>query len=262
MDRRYHPPAAWRSLLEARAPAELASLAVTRALSRRLPQGDGHTVLLIPGFLAPDTSTLPMRQVLNSIGYEAVGWGQGVNTGPRAGTVRGMQEKLGSLAEESGGEVSIIGWSLGGLYARMLARTQPQRVRFVITLVAPFRFDQADRSRASVLYRALEQPEERHVWRSMREPPLLVPATSIFTRLDGVIDWRACLDDPRPNAESIEIRGASHFGMGHNPGAMVVIADRLAQTLDAWAPYEPRGPWKRFIVPFDTAAHAPPDSRD
>ena len=194
-----------------------------------------------------------MRQVLNSIGYEAVGWEQGVNTGPRAETVHALQETLGRLADDSGGEVSIIGWSLGGLYARLLARTQPQRVRFVITLVAPIRFNHADRSRASGLYRAMEQPEERHVWRAMREPPLLVPTTSIFTKLDGVIDWRACIDEPRPNAESIEIRGASHFGMGHNPGAIVVIADRLAQTLAAWTPYEPRGRWKRLIVPFEDA---------
>lgn len=233
---------------------ELASLAVTRALRRRLPQGDGHTVMLFPGFMAPDLSTLPMRQVLGSIGYEAVGWGRGVNTGPRPEVIRGLEDRLRTLAEEGGSAVSLVGWSLGGLYARLLARVHPELVRVVITLVAPFRFDADDRSRASGLFHTLEQPEERPMWRAMRKPPLLVPATSLFTRSDGVIDWRACLDETRPNAENIEIRGASHFGMGHNPGAMLVIADRLTQDPGTWVPYSPPPRWRRLIVPHGPGA--------
>ena len=256
MSPRYHPPAVWRTVLEARAPAELASQAVTRALRRRLPQGDGHSVMLLPGFMAPDVSTLPMRQVLNSIGYDAVGWGAGLNTGPRPDVIQGLRERLQDLAEDSSADVSLIGWSLGGLYARMLARVHPELVRFVITLVAPFRFEADDRSRASGLFRTLEQPEERPMWRALRQPPLLVPTTSIFTKADGVVDWQACVDDPRPLTENIEIRGASHFGMGHNPGAMVVIADRLAQDPDAWEPFAPTARWRRLIVPHLSPADA------
>ena len=206
-------------------------------------------MLVIPGFLAPDVSTLPMRRALRKAGYNAAGWGLGLNTGPRPEVVDAMQETLRRLYDETGRSVSIVGWSLGGMYARLLARAHPELVRVVVTLVSPFRFIETDGSRVSRLYRTLERPEERHTWRAMRQPPLLVPTTSLFTKLDGVVDWRACIDEPRPNAENIELRGASHFGMGHNPAALIVITDRLEHDHDNWEPFDPEGRLKNVIVP-------------
>ncbi|MFQ5555154.1 MAG: esterase/lipase family protein [Acidimicrobiia bacterium] len=251
MTNSYRAPALWRTLLEARAPAELASLAVTRAFLRKMPRGDGHAVMVLPGFLASDTSTIPLRRTLRRLGYASEGWGQGMNKGPRTTVVEAMLQRLVDLAEHSGGPVSVIGWSLGGVYARTLARSLPDAVRVVVTLVSPFRMTQGDRSRASVAYAALEHPDEREQLRFLRETPLVVPATSLFSKLDGVVDWAACIDDARPHSESIEVRGASHFGIGHNPGALIVIADRLATDPLRWRPFEVPTMLRKVLVPHE-----------
>ena len=233
--------------MEMRAPLELVSLIAVSPFRRWLNQGDGHTVLVIPGFLAPDASTAAMRHALRRLGYDARGWGLGVNLGPRPEVVTALQARLLALAGD-GGPVSVVGWSLGGIYARLLAREYPEVVRTVVTIASPFRMKPGDSSRASQLYDSLEGPGERWIWRKFRERSLTVPATSIFTRLDGVVDWRACVAGPDDATESIEIRGASHIGLGNNPAAIAVIADRLSRDPLRWTPYRvPRG-LRRVIV--------------
>jgi pimeloyl-ACP methyl ester carboxylesterase len=136
--------------------------------------------------------------------------------------------------------VSVIGWSLGGIYARQLARRSRDAVRQVITLGSPIRLERHQQSNARRLF---DHYADRHIerWALPLEHgcgPLPVPATCVYSRLDGVVAWRACLDQPSPLAENVEVR-ASHLGFGHHPAVLWLVADRLAQPRDAWTPFRP-----------------------
>ena len=215
-------------------------LAASPLLRRTAPRGDGHPVLVLPGLMAADTSTRPMRRYLRTLGYHVHGWRLGRNVGPTRELVEGMGARLDDLLARHGRKVSVIGWSLGGLYARAIARLRPDDVRLVITLGSPFRMTAGSQSRA---HRTYQRFASRHVdGGTLRTGgtagPLAVPATSIYTRMDGIVSWRACLDDEGPRAENIEVFG-SHVGLGHNPAALWAMADRLAQPEGTWRPFVP-----------------------
>jgi len=216
-------------------------------LSPALPRGDGHPVLVLPGLLAGDGSTAALRGVLRRLGYDVHGWELGRNLGPTEKVVRGMDRRLQELAQRQGRRVSVVGWSLGGIFARTLARRSPHLVRQVVTLGSPFRLTRSDQSRAS---RAFQRYSHLHVER-MSLPveggaaPLPVPATSIYSRYDGIVAWRACLDAPGPRAENVEVYG-SHLGLGHNPAVIWAVTDRLAQHEGTWRPFSAPG----VLAPF------------
>jgi pimeloyl-ACP methyl ester carboxylesterase len=165
--------------------------------------------------------------------------------GPTATVVSDLRERLGQLHERHGSRVSIIGWSLGGLYARELARLHPDRVRQVITLGSPFRMVDGDRSSASWLADRV-MPEYDHETavllrlseREHTKPPIPVPSTAIYTRSDGVVRWHTCIDTVDATHENIEVRG-THSGLGINPAVLYAIADRLSQPEDDWRPFVP-----------------------
>src|SRR5215475_15204524 len=125
--------------LEGRALLELAALLPAYPFLRRAPAGDGHPVLVLPGFMASDFSTRTLRRFLRDKGYAVHGWKLGRNLGPSAATIGGMTARLQSLQARYGRRVSLVGWSLGGIYSRELARAMPEMVRQVITLASPFR---------------------------------------------------------------------------------------------------------------------------
>ncbi len=208
------------------------------------PRGRGRPVLVLPPFGTSDRYTQPLRLLLQTLGYRAEGWELGHNLGRTPAVVDGIPRRLLELSDVTGMPVSIIGWSMGGVLARELAREYPDSVRQVIGLGAPFRLrhDDADKSNASMLYemvRALQaEPSASMLLHEHERGPMLVPSTSIFSRSDGVVSWRACIDDDRPRAENIEVVG-SHCGLGHNPAAVVAVLDRLGQPDGEWAPFAP-----------------------
>lgn len=245
---RVRPPPVLLGVLEQqRALAELVGYGVSLPVLRRLPAGDGHPVLVLPGFMADDWSTVALRSVLRSRGYEVHGWALGRNLGPRADTVEGLARRLEAIHQDGGRPVSLIGWSLGGIYARRLARWKPDAVRQVITLGSPFRMRSDDRSSASRLFDRLNpRPHVPHPV-GVDVGPLPVPSTAIYTRTDGVARWHLCIEAEHPLAENIEVRG-SHCGLGHNPAVILAIGDRLAQ---------PEGSFRPFRAPWGTAALYP-----
>ncbi|MEM6703591.1 MAG: alpha/beta hydrolase [Acidobacteriota bacterium] len=235
------PPSALLAALEARAVAEIGWFFQALPLLRRLPRGDGHPVLVLPGFLASDRSTFLLRRFLRSKGYEAHAWRQGRNLGLRPGLELGMIRRLRSLHWRYGAKVSLVGWSLGGIYSRELARQHPEHVRQVITLGSPFNLS----SRANHAWRIYEllSKEDLEVAEEMLEAlraPLEVPSTAVYSKTDGVVAWQTCVDHVSPSAENVEVYG-SHCGLGHNPMAIAVIADRLKQPEGVWRPFERRG---------------------
>lgn len=250
--RPWRPPPPARLLVEGvRASAELSAMGATLPILRRAPRGDGHPVLVLPGFTASDRSTRPLRWFLRDRGYFVHGWRLGTNLGPTDRILTGMRARMEKLAAEHGRPVSIVGWSLGGIYAREIARADPAAVRQVITLGSPFRLTVGDgASNAAPLFRALGGLHSTDV-RELRgvpeedRPPLQVPATAIYTRTDGVVAWPSCVESPGPRRESIEVRG-SHSGLGFNPAVLLAVADRLAQPEGSWRPFEPTGRWRRL----------------
>jgi pimeloyl-ACP methyl ester carboxylesterase len=208
------------------------------ALTKR---GDGHPVLVLPGFTGSDRSTVPLRAFLRGKGYFVHGWDLGPNVGPYRRIVNGVESRLVNIEERHSAQVSLIGWSLGGIYARELARSHPDAVRQVITLASPFRFRPGDRGFASPLYDLLAPRYDPFLDRAVGEEnrtPLPVPATSIYTRTDGIVRWHACIDSTGPNRENIEVRG-THSGLGVNVAALIAITDRLAQPEGEWTPFRP-----------------------
>lgn len=191
------------------------------------PRGDGHTVIDIPGWRAPEVSGAPLRAYLRWLGYDARAWGLGTNTGRPERDARLLAERVARLAEENGEPVALVGWSLGGVIAREVARFHPEAVRRVVTYGTPVVGGPA--------YTAVARtyaPEERHRVASLIEEldaadPIRVPLTVIYTRRDGIVSWEACIDHVSPDVEHVEV-GSSHIGLGVDPDVWAVVADRLA----------------------------------
>lgn len=204
-----------------RALAEMASLFSSAPFLHQAPRGERHAVLVLPGFGAGDRSTAVLREYIGSRGYDALPWLLGRNLGPDAELMRELPRRLASVYHDSGDrKVSLVGWSLGGVYARQLAHRFPEAVRQVITLGSPF----GGRRRTTL-------------------PG--VPATAVFSKSDGIVPWQIAAERPSPSAENIEVYG-SHVGLGFNPAVLYAVADRLAQKEDGRQPFERRG-WKRFV---------------
>jgi hypothetical protein len=201
---------------EQRAMWELGAFGAALPWFSFLPRGDGHPVVVLPGMLGDDRSTMPLRRVLRHLGHSAHGWGLGRNDGPDDRALKGMTSLVRKLYNAEGRPVSLVGWSMGGVYARALARNTPHQVRQVITMGSPFK---------------------RMEWaRGVGTPP--VPVTSIYSRSDAVVPWGTAVEEPGPRVENVEVEG-SHIGLGFNPAVVVVVADRLAQPEGEWKPFKP-----------------------
>jgi len=213
------------------------------------PPGDGHPVLVLPGLLADDGSTHALRSFLNSHGYVAHGWKLGRNFGLRPNLERDMLARIDELFEGHGRRrVSLVGWSLGGLYARELAKIVPEKVRCLISLGSPF----AGSPKSTNAWRTYEvvsgcKVEDQDLPQTLADAPP-VPTTSIFSRTDGVCAWQACLNEDGLQAENIEVYG-SHCGLGHHPAAVYAIADRLAQPESAWKKFDRCSGWRPAVFP-------------
>jgi pimeloyl-ACP methyl ester carboxylesterase len=243
MNDKISAPPPWMAALEYRAMPERAQMSALRPLLSRLPNGDGHPVLVLPGFGASDRSTEPLRRVLRDLGYRVYGWGLGVNVGPTPRILEGLVRKLDRAYQRKNEPVTIVGWSLGGIYARELARAHPDMVRQVVTLGTPIQMIEADSSSAQPMWKAVSKYHASgfgQVLRDVDRPDLPVPSTSIYSRTDGIVNWKSCLIERTETSENIRVFG-SHCGLGFNAAAIVAIADRLAQ---------PLGDWERFSAPW------------
>ncbi|MCZ2811760.1 alpha/beta hydrolase [Modestobacter sp. VKM Ac-2979] len=231
-----------------RATADYGLYLATHPLLRALPSGDGHPVLVLPGLLADDASTRVLRRELRRLGYRAHGWQLGRNIGPTPLAVNGLRDRLDQLAHRHDRPVTLVGWSLGGIFARDLARRTPAHVRQVITLGSPFRMVHTNQSRA---HRAFERYSHLHVERLALplegdRGPLPMPSTSVYSRYDGIVHWQACLEAPGPQTENIAVH-ASHLGLGHHPAVLYAVADRLAQAEGTWRPFRAPLPLGRLF---------------
>ena len=212
-------------------PTSFATLAFgIRELSAQSPHGDGHTVLVLPGFTAPDITTAPLRRFLESLGYRTSGWELGVNLGIKPDGEERLERTIERLAAD--GPITIIGWSLGGIYAREAARRHPEQVRRVITLGTPIRNRDGAQWIINV-FRVLNPTAAADLTPNgviRHAQPLGVPMTAVYSLRDGILDGRACRipdSDLTRDAENVEV-SATHLGMGFSLEVLAVIAQLLA----------------------------------
>ena len=235
------PPSGLLQWLELRAAGEFAGTLAAWPLLRMAPRGDGQAVLVLPGLGASDASTRVLRLYLADVGDDEHGWGLGLNLGPRPGVREALLDRLDRLHESSDRPVSLVGWSLGGAYARALALRRPLAVRNVVTLGSPIAGDASStHARRFYEWASGQRTNTPPGARPYRAVPDVVPSTSIYSRSDGVVAWRASLQPEGPLAENVEVVG-SHVGLGVHAPVLYAVADRLARPEGAWKPFSP--PW-------------------
>jgi pimeloyl-ACP methyl ester carboxylesterase len=239
------PPGAFLLALEGRAPWEFGAALAAFPLMRFAPRGDGHAVVVFPGLAASDLSTLPLRAFLRERGYRPHGWELRFNFGPREGVLEQSLEHVRKIRRETGRKVSLVGWSLGGVYAREIAKLSSDDVRSVITLGTPFTgYPKANNAWRIYEFASGHSLDDLEQIERVREAPP-VPTTSVFSRSDGIVAWQCCLQKRGALSESIEVT-ASHIGMGLNPAAWFVLADRLSQHEGEWRPFHRDG-WRQWL---------------
>jgi hypothetical protein len=261
------PPSTYLLAIEGRAVLELGAFFWAYPFLRTAPRGDGHPVLVLPGLAANDVSTLALRTYLKDLGYAPHGWELGHNLGRHESVEGEMLDRLMELYDRYQCKVSVIGWSLGGVFARELAKEAPGAVRQVISLGSPIK----GCAKSTNAWRVFELASGRRVGEGchrghphhgtgdvpLRDCALLcqsrsrhvpeVPSTSIYSRTDGVVAWECSVQAESETTESIEIEG-SHCGLGHNPVVLYAIADRLAQPEGQWVPFDRSG-LRAFFYP-------------
>ena len=236
------PPS--RALLFAEPVRAALEFAAYQVMSEQaLPRGDRHAVVIFPGLATNGVVTRPLQSFCERLGYDCYDWGMGLNVGPQGDVqqwLTALAQRILALTEAHPEPISLVGWSLGGIYAREVAKRVPTRVRQVVTIGTPFA-GTAEHTNVGALYRMLNggvPPTDPELCALLSSTPP-VPTTSIYSRTDGVVAWQACVDeghDDRRRVENVEVEG-SHCGMPWNPSVLRVLADRLAQRPGNWRGY-------------------------
>jgi pimeloyl-ACP methyl ester carboxylesterase len=235
-------------------------------LKSKLPHGDGHPVIIFPGFLTGDTFTAVLRNCIEEKGYKTYGWDNGLNFGFDEATAGHLKQRLKQVFDESGGrKVTLIGHSLGGIYARELAREFPNMVRGVVTMGTPFGMMDdpaaATSRRLSRLYDFFNPGGDKLKFEDIRErmlTPPAAPTTSLYSKEDGIVDWKGALNPDSSESENIEVRG-SHLGMAFNPMTIAAVLDRLAQKEGDWKPFDPAN-YRSLVFPANDTEGPLPDN--
>jgi len=243
------PPSAWLALTEGhRAVIDMISLRMSRKALASVPNGDGHAVMVLPGFMGGDGYNGALRRFLSKRNYGVHGWGLGRNLGPREGVLEAMSNRLEDLYDEYGGPVSLVGHSLGGIYARELARSMPDKVRQVISLGSPFGEGRMGASYPGKLFAAMNPMDELPLDQDILPIAPPVPTTAVYSHGDGVVNWQTAVQhNGHEQTQNIRVRG-SHCGMTLNPTVWFLVAERLAQSEGDWKPFVSRS-WSNVLYP-------------
>jgi len=207
----------------------IATLPLAMASLPRLPRGSGRPVLVVPGFMTSDRATVALRRWLRLLGYCAYGWGLGTNRGQVPKLVPRVVARVAELADLHGERVALVGWSVGGVIAREAARQSPDRVARVVTLGTPVVGGPKYTLAASYYEKKgfdLDALERRAAEQNAATIP--VPITAVFSKIDSIVAWQACLDpNPDNRVEHIEL-GVGHVELGFSYEAFRVLARSLA----------------------------------
>lgn len=191
------------------------------------PRGAGDPVLLVPGIGSDDWATAPLRAYLRRLGHDARGWGLGRNHGDVEALVEDVAGVVTAWHEASGRPVNLVGWSLGGVVAREVARTHPDQVAQVISYGTPV----VGGPVYTVMGSRYSPETIAHILGIVEEAnriPIPVPLTSIFSRADAVVAWRASVDTRHSHTHHVEVR-STHTGLGLDPDVWLAVAHRLRE---------------------------------
>ncbi len=225
------PPGPMLQLLEGRAGAEAGRLMLALPLIRmQAKKGSGEPVLVLPGFMADDHSTFILRQYLKSIGYVTYPWGLGVNRKRMLDFLPPIEQQVRNLVDQHQQKVNLVGWSRGGILAREIARDHPDLIDRVITIGSPVKGGVSISSIGPLVRRetGLTSHELSSMLKLRQQTKIKVPIRAIYSKLDGIVAWKACIDDINDDVEHFEIRG-SHVGMGSNVEVFKLLSKLLAE---------------------------------
>lgn len=244
------PGAFWLATEAVRAVLEYGSFIPFKYLSQTPVEGDGHPVLVLPGFMSTDASTNPLRKYLDSIGYSAYGWSLGRNFGEESDIDR-LLDLTDKLYQEHRTKITIIGWSLGGIYARQIAKSRPHLIRQLITLGSPFT-GLTESNHVTWIHKFITSGKGEDII----DPELLndipkpapVPTTAIYSKQDGIVPWEYCLEEEETDThQNIQVYG-SHLGLGVNPSVIKIIVDRLQYDQFNWVKFTPQNGLEDMIL--------------
>lgn len=244
------PQLGWTMLESPRFMAEAAMLALAWPTLVRAPVGDGHPVMVLPGFATSDAMTVLLRSYLGKLGYQVFPWDLGWNLDQHSAGENGehLAARIEAIAQSTGRKVSLVGWSLGGVIAREAARRDHGALRQILTLGSPFTGN-PHATNLTALYELLtgnKAASDKSAARYGKGHHVLpVPSSAIFSRSDGITAWENCVSETDPRTENIEVH-SSHFGFVSNPGVFWAVADRLALPEDGWRKFERGGPFASF----------------
>lgn len=210
----------------------LPELAFERRSLLAEPRGDGECVMVLPGFGADDSSTWILRRYLSELGYAAKPWRLGRNGGDVEQTLETVLDRIDGLVDRYDGRISLVGWSLGGYLAREAARDRPDTIRRVVTLGSPVIGGPKYTTAGSLAARFdwdLDAIEAAVAER--KQVPLRVPVTAIYSRRDGVVNWRACIDEENGGPIEHHEVDATHLGLGFSADVFRVVARTLARPI-------------------------------
>lgn len=230
-ERALRPPLLRQFLGEALSATVVPRLLLALPRLSRFPRGHGEPVLLLPGFGAGDASNAVLNALLRYLGYRVYGWGLGLNRGNVEALLPKVEARVRAIRDQTGMRVRLVGWSLGGVLAREVARDTADLVDRVITMGTPV-VGGPKYTRVGATYRAagFDVDEIERKIDARYAVPILVPVTAIYCKGDGIVDWRACIDHKTPGIEHVEVR-ATHFSLGFDPKVLEIVAERLARRL-------------------------------
>lgn len=223
----------------ARAAMEYSSFIPYKYFMSKEHDGDGHPVIILPGFMSSDSATKPLRKLLDDIRYTTYGWELGRNYGEEE-DLDLLFNRIDKIYQDHRKPISVIGWSLGGIYARQIAKSRPHLIRQVITLGSPFS-GITEPNHAAWIHKLITSGKGKDII----DPELLadipkpapVPTTAIYSKQDGVVHWEHCIEEETSIHQNIEVYG-SHLGLGVNPTVIEIIIDRLQYDASSWVKFE------------------------
>ncbi|MEZ5006587.1 MAG: alpha/beta fold hydrolase [Chitinophagales bacterium] len=229
-------PSVKRLLLEPLGVSELVNVIPAWSLMESLPRGNGEPVMVVPGLTTNDLSTKIVRSFLNYKGFTAYGWELGFNLTYNEKLEKKLIARVDELYEKHQQKITLIGWSLGGITIRILAKHAPEKIKQVISLGAPFTNIKGKTyvSWWGSLVARQRVKNFNEVWtREAAEQPLM-PSTSIYSKNDGMVSWQYCIDwETGPKTQNIEVY-CNHLGFGMTPTVWAILVDRLLQSEENW----------------------------
>lgn len=224
------PPPRWHMMLEGRVGAEVSMLMLQLPLLRMQVKHGQGPVMVLPGFMADDSSTWLLRRFLSSLGYSVSAWGMGLNRGAMMQYLPPLIEKLEGMSEHAGQLSSLVGWSRGGTLSREIARDRPDLIKNVVTMGSPVRggVNASSIGRLVMAQSGLTADQINQMLRERQQRPINTPITAIYSKTDGVVSWQACVDDLNPNVTHHVVEG-SHSGLGFNADVYRLVAKSLAE---------------------------------